>query len=96
MIIFIKKYYDAKNYKKGLRNAEKLLEIHPDHPETNALKALFLMALGEEVKALEVSKFALMKSKLKSLFCWHTCGTIYKQKKDFFEAAKCFQNALRM
>lgn len=47
MIIFIKKYYDAKNYKKGLKNAEKLLEIHPDHPETNALKALFLMALGE-------------------------------------------------
>ena len=54
------------------------------------------MALGEEVKALEVSKFALMKSKLKSLFCWHTCGTIYKQRKDFLEAAKCFQNALRM
>lgn len=37
-----------------------------------------------------------MKSKLKSLFCWHTCGTIYKQRKDFLEAAKCFQNALRM
>jgi peptide alpha-N-acetyltransferase len=30
------------------------------------------------------------------MFCWHTCGSIYKSKKDFFEAAKCFQNALRL
>lgn len=37
-----------------------------------------------------------MKSRMKSMFCWHTCGTIYKLAKDFGEAAKCFQNALRM
>ena len=30
------------------------------------------------------------------MFCWHTCGTIYKGNKDFAEAAKCFQNALRL
>jgi tetratricopeptide (TPR) repeat protein len=72
------------------------LETHPDHPETLSLKALFLLALGEEAKALEIGKLALMKSKMKSLFCWHTCGTIYKGRKDFLEAAKCFQNALRM
>lgn len=30
------------------------------------------------------------------MFCWHTCASIYKQKKDFAEAAKCFQNALRL
>jgi len=29
------------------------------------------------------------------MLSWHTCGTIYKQRKDFFEAAKCFQNALK-
>ena len=33
---------------------------------------------------------------MRSMFCWHTCATIYKQKKDFTEAAKCFQNALRI
>lgn len=92
----MQKYYDAKNYKKGLKNADKLLETHPDHPETLSLKALFLLALGEEAKALEIGKLALLKSKMKSLFCWHTCGTIYKGRKDFLEAAKCFQNALRM
>jgi hypothetical protein len=42
------------------------LEAHPDHPETNSLKALFLLALNEEAKALEVAKLALMKSKMKS------------------------------
>lgn len=30
------------------------------------------------------------------MFCWHTCATIYKAKKDFVEAAKCFQNAMRL
>lgn len=33
---------------------------------------------------------------MRSMFCWHTCASIYKQKKDFAEAAKCFQNALRL
>ena len=47
------------------------------------MKALFLLALGEEAKALESAKLGLLKSKMKSMFCWHTCGTIYKQKKDF-------------
>lgn len=36
-----------------------------------------------------------MKSKMQSMFCWHTLGTIHKQKKNFFEAAKSFQNALK-
>ena len=52
--------------------------------------------MGEEAKAIDVAKLSLIKSKMKSMFCWHTCGTIYKQKKDFVEAAKCFQNALRL
>lgn len=52
--------------------------------------------MGEEAKAIEVAKLSLIKSKMKSMFCWHTCGTIYKQKKDFVEAAKCFQNAQRL
>jgi N-alpha-acetyltransferase 15/16, NatA auxiliary subunit len=72
------------------------LEVHPDHPETHALKALFLQALGEEVKALEVAKISLIKSKMRSMFCWHTAASIYKQKKDFNEAAKAFQNALKL
>lgn len=29
------------------------------------------------------------------MFCWHTMGTIYKHKRDYLEASKCFQNAVR-
>lgn len=36
-----------------------------------------------------------MKSKMKSTLCWHTYGTIHKQVKNFIEAAKCFQFALK-
>lgn len=39
---------------------------------------------------------ALIKSKMRSMFCWHTCASIYKQRKDFAEAAKSFQNALKL
>lgn len=28
------------------------------------------------------------------MFCWHTYGSVFKQKKNFAEAAKCFQMAL--
>ena len=38
---YVQKFHDAKNYKKGLKSAEKLLETNPDHPETMAMKALF-------------------------------------------------------
>ena len=55
-----------------------------------------MQALGDDTKAVDVAKMGLLKSKMKSMFCWHTCASIYKQKKDFAEAAKCFQNALRM
>lgn len=35
-----------------------------------------------------------MKSRMTSMFCWHTYGTVMKQKKNFVEAAKCFAQAL--
>lgn len=71
------------------------MQTHPDHPETISMKALFELGLGEENKALETAKIGLMKSKMKSMFCWHTMGTIYKQKRDYLESSKCFQNAYR-
>lgn len=58
------------------------------------MKALFELGLGEEAKAEVTAKLALMKSKMASMFCWHTYGSVHKQKKNFPEAAKCFQMAL--
>jgi hypothetical protein len=86
----LQKLYDAKNYRKGLKNAEKILADHPDHPETIAMKALFELGLGEEAKAEVDAKTALMKSKMSSMFCWHTYGSVMKHKRSFAEAAKSF------
>lgn len=58
------------------------------------MKALFELGLGQENKAEVTAKNALTKSKMASMFCWHTYGTVMKQKKNFAEAAKCFQMAL--
>lgn len=47
------------------------------------MKALFELGLGEEAKAEVTAKLALEKSKMASMFCWHTYGTVLKQKKNF-------------
>lgn len=36
-----------------------------------------------------------MKSKMSSAFCWHTYGSIHKQLKNYPEAVKCYQFALK-
>lgn len=59
------------------------------------MKALFELELGEEEKAENTAKFALLKSMMKSMFCWHTYGTVHKKRKNFIEAAKCFEQALK-
>ena len=59
------------------------------------MKALFELGSGEENKALETARVGLLKSKMQSMFCWHTMGTIYKVKRDFVESAKCFQNSVK-
>lgn len=42
------KLLDAKDYKKGLRNAEKLLEQVPDNWEVVSLKAIFMYYNDEQ------------------------------------------------
>lgn len=60
------------------------------------MHALFLYHMGEEEAGLAEAKNAVMKSKLKNQMCWHTYGMLLHQKKDYQEAIKCYQNALRL
>lgn len=32
---------------------------------------------------------------MKSMFCWHTYGSVHKKRKNYIEAAKCFEQALK-
>lgn len=60
------------------------------------MRALFLFYLGEEDKALAEAKTSILKSKMQSQMCWHTYGMLLHQKRDYHEATKCYQNALRL
>ena len=60
------------------------------------MKALFLFNNGEEEKAIADVKTSIFKSKMKSQMCWHTYGIILRQKRDYAEAVKCYQNALKI
>ncbi|CAD8181959.1 unnamed protein product [Paramecium octaurelia] len=88
------KLLDAKDYKKGLRNTEKLLEQVPDNWEVVSLKAIFMYYNDEQQKGLELAKQAVFKN-LGSDFCWHIYGLIYKAQKNYIEAVKCFLQAIK-
>ncbi|KAF2460933.1 NMDA receptor-regulated protein 1-domain-containing protein [Lineolata rhizophorae] len=89
------KYYDSKQYKKGLRNADQILRRNPNHGDTQAMKALILNAMGQTDEAFALAKEAL-KHDMKSHICWHVYGLLYRSVKNFEEAIKAYKFALRL
>ncbi len=73
-------FYDNKLFKQSLRNCEQVLEKHPDHPETLAMKALNLNAQKKRADALEFIKKALFKN-MANFTCWHVYGIIHRANK---------------
>lgn len=72
---------------------DKLLEEVPKHPESIAMRALFLYYVGEEDKALEEGKRAVFESKMKSVLCWQNYGYILRLKRDYNAALTAYKNA---
>ncbi|PJF19914.1 hypothetical protein PSACC_00265 [Paramicrosporidium saccamoebae] len=88
------KYYEYKQYKKGLKVCETLLKKHPEHGESLAMKGLFLSNLNRKDEGYEHVRIGL-KYSLKSHVCWHVYGLMYRADKNYDEAIKCYRNALR-
>jgi len=88
------KFYETKQYKKGIKNANQILEKFPDHPETNSLKGLFLYQTGEQEEGQKLAKTALMKN-VKSELCWHILGIINRSQRKYLDAIGCYKNALK-
>ena len=86
--------YDNKQFKQSLKNAELVLEKHPDHPETLAMKALNMNAMKKKTEAFEQIKKALFKN-LGNFTCWHVYGILHRGNKNYDEARKAYLNALR-
>ena len=87
-------FYDNKQFKQSLRNAEQVLEKHPDHPETLAMRALNLNAMKKKAEAFEHIKKALFKN-LGNFTCWHVYGILHRGNKNYDEARKAYLNALK-
>ncbi|CAK4665775.1 hypothetical protein LEN26_012402 [Aphanomyces euteiches] len=91
----IVKYYEIKQYKKGLKAADAILKKFPDHGETLAMKGLTLNCMGKKEEAYEFVRQGV-KRDLKSHVCWHVYGLIYRSDRNYAEAIKCYRQALRI
>mmetsp|Transcript_57910 Transcript_57910/g.135384 ORF Transcript_57910/g.135384 Transcript_57910/m.135384 type:complete len:934 (-) Transcript_57910:30-2831(-) len=90
----IVKFYETKQYKKGVKAADSILKKHPDHGETLCMKGLTLSYLDKKEEAYELVRKGL-KADLKSHVCWHVFGLLYRQDRDYLEAVKCYKQALK-
>lgn len=71
-----------------------MLESIPDNAETLCMKGLLLNLTDQETEGLAMAKAALMKN-FKSEICWHILGIIHRNSKNYLEAIKCYNMALK-
>ncbi|KAH7385724.1 NMDA receptor-regulated protein 1 [Pyrenochaeta sp. MPI-SDFR-AT-0127] len=83
------------NTKKGLKAAEQILRKHPNHGDTQAMKALILNSQHQGEEAFNLCKLAL-KNDMKSHICWHVYGLLWRSVKNYEEAIKAYKFALRI
>jgi peptide alpha-N-acetyltransferase len=88
-------YYETKQYKKGLKAADQILKKHPNHGDTQAMKALILGNQGKQDEAFELCKAAIANA-MKSNVCWHVYGLLYRGVKKYDEAIKAYRFALKL
>lgn len=90
----LRRFFEKKQYKKGIRVADQILKKNPNHGETLCFKGLVLNAMDKKKEAEVISKKGLMLN-LKSQMSWHVHGLIYRSKHQYDDAIKCYQRALK-
>mmetsp|Transcript_90023 Transcript_90023/g.159409 ORF Transcript_90023/g.159409 Transcript_90023/m.159409 type:complete len:927 (+) Transcript_90023:151-2931(+) len=90
----IVKFYETKQYKKGVKAADSILKKHGDHGETLCMKGLTLSYLDKKSEAYDLVRKGL-KNHLQSHVCWHVYGLLYRQDREYSEAVKCYRQALK-
>lgn len=91
----IVKYYETKQYKKGLKASDTVLKKFPEHGETLAMKGLIYNCLERKAEAYELVRKGV-KFDLKSHVCWHVYGLLYRSDREYLQAIKCYRSALRV
>jgi len=89
--------YDQRQWKKGVKAADRILAEFPEHGETVAMKGLIVHSMGpaRRAEAHELGKLAL-RYDIRSHVCWHVYGLIHRAEANYAEAVKCYKNALRI
>ena len=89
--------YEEKQYKKGLKDAEKILRNAKfcEHGETLAMKGLIMNCLDRKEEGYELAKRGL-RNNLRSHVCWHVFGLMHRSDRNYPEAIKSYLQALRI
>ena len=91
----ILKYYELKQYKKGLKASDSILKKFSEHGETLAMKGLTLNCMGKKEEAHDLVRKGL-RMNMKSHVCWHVYGLLHRSERNYLQAIKCYRNALRL
>ena len=94
LLLLSQKFYETKQYKKGLKSADSILKKFPDHGETLAMRGLTLNCMDRKKEAYEHVRLGLKKNMM-SHVCWHVYGLLYRSDRDYKEAIKCYKQALK-
>ncbi|KAJ6246042.1 n(alpha)-acetyltransferase 15/16 [Anaeramoeba flamelloides] len=84
--------YDKKKYQSSLNTIEQVLKKKSEHADSNSLKGILLLELGNEDEALKYCKKGLAKGITRS-FPWRAYGIYNKKIKNYTEACKCYKRA---
>mmetsp|Transcript_28886 Transcript_28886/g.43618 ORF Transcript_28886/g.43618 Transcript_28886/m.43618 type:complete len:928 (+) Transcript_28886:263-3046(+) len=91
------KHYEAKQYKKAMKQADQILKKFPKHGETLAMKGLTLYYFSTDKHE---EAHTLVKQGLTNDFgshvCWHVYGLLHRADRNYGEAIKCYKQALRI
>ena len=89
------RFYETKNYKKGLKTADQILKKNSEHGETLAMKGLVLNSLDRKDEAVDCIKKGL-RFNMTSHVCWHVYGLLHRSNRSYHEAVKCYKQALKI
>jgi len=89
------RYYETKQYKKGIKSADLILKKFPKHGETLCMRGLILNCTGKKDEAIDLVKLGLMND-MRSHVCWHVYGLLHRAGRDYNEAIKAYKQALRI
>ncbi len=69
------KFYETKQYKKGIKSADAILKKFPEHGETISMKGLILNCMEKKEEAYDLVRKGL-KYNLQSHVSWHVYGYV--------------------